>query len=51
MNEEEAPEERAERPDRLLVEIVTGMKTLPDAELLDLLSAVQVEAERRNLRP
>jgi hypothetical protein len=30
---------------RLLAE-----KTLPDAELLDLLGAVQVEAERRNLR-
>ena len=37
-------------PDRLLVEIATAMKTLPDAELLDLLAAVRMEAERRNLR-
>lgn len=37
-------------PDRLLAEIITAMKTLPDAELLDLLAAVQVEAARRNLR-
>jgi hypothetical protein len=50
MNEDEDRRNAPKDPDRLLVEITTAMKTLPDAELLDLLSAVQVEAERRNLR-
>lgn len=51
MNEDEDRRRNAPKdPDRLLAQITTAMKTLPDAELLDLLSAVQVEAETRNLR-
>jgi hypothetical protein len=50
MNEEEDRRNAPKDPDRLLAEITTAMKTLPDAELLDLLGAVRVEAERRNLR-
>ena len=50
MNKEEDRRNAPKDPDRLLVDITTAMKTLPDAELLDLLSAVEVEAERRNLR-
>jgi hypothetical protein len=51
MNKEEDRRRNAPKdPDCLLIEITTAMKMLPDAELLDLLSAVEVEAERRNLR-
>jgi hypothetical protein len=49
MNENDRRNARKE-PNHLLAEITTAMKTLPDAELLDLLAAVQIEAERRNLR-
>jgi hypothetical protein len=37
-------------PDRSLAEILIAIKALPDAEFLDLLTAVQKEAEKRNLR-
>jgi hypothetical protein len=47
MNMEEDRRNAPKDPERLLIEITTAMKTLPDAELL---SAVEVEAERRNLR-
>ena len=33
-----------------VAEILMVMKKLPDAELLDLLAAVEKEAEKRNLR-
>ena len=33
-----------------VAEILIAMKKLPDAELLDLLAAVEKEAEKRNLR-
>lgn len=50
MNENDDRRNVPKEPDRLLAEIITAMKTLPDAELLDLLAAVQMEAEKRNLR-
>ncbi len=50
MNENDDRRNAPKEPDRVLAEITTAMKTLPDAELLDLLAAVQMEAERRNLR-
>ena len=50
MNEGEDRGNAPKDPNRLLAEITMAMKTVPDAELLDLLGAVQVEAERRNLR-
>jgi len=33
-----------------VAEILIAIKKLPDAELLDLLAAVEKEAEKRNLR-
>jgi hypothetical protein len=50
MNENDDRRNAPKEPDRVLAEITTVMKTLPDAELLDLLVAVQMEAESRNLR-
>jgi hypothetical protein len=50
MNENDDRRNAPKEPERVLAEITTVMKTLPDAELLDLLVAVQMEAESRNLR-
>ncbi len=50
MNENDDRRNAPKEPDRVLAEITTAMKTLPDAELLDLLAAVKMEAESRNLR-
>jgi hypothetical protein len=37
-------------PDRALAEILVAIKALPDAEFLDLLTFVEKEAGKRNLR-
>jgi hypothetical protein len=47
MNENDDRRNAPKEPDRVLAEITRAMKTLPDAELLDLLAAVKMGGKQK----